>query len=66
MNDLPVHLLLFAVVGIVITGLNAVFADPDDRRALRSLPRRFLWLFGGCGLLAVLILFAEHFFARTS
>ena len=66
MNDLPFHLLLFAIVGFVITGLNAVFADPDDARALRSLPRRFLWFFGGCGILAVLILLAERFLARTS
>lgn len=66
MKDFPVHLLLFAIVGIVITGLNAVFAEPDDARALRSLPRRFLWLFGGCGLLAVLILLAERFLAKTS
>jgi hypothetical protein len=35
-KDLPVHLLLFAIVGIVITGLNAVFAEPDDARALRN------------------------------
>ena len=66
MKDFPVHLLLFAIVGIVIAGLNAVFAEPDDARAVRSLPRRFLWFFGGCGLLAVLILLAERFLARTS
>ena len=47
MKDLPIHLLLFAFVGLVISGLNAVFADPDDASALRSLPRRCLWFFGG-------------------
>lgn len=66
MKDLPTHLLLFAAVGFAITALNAVFAEADDVRALRSLPRRFLWFFGGCGVLAVLMLLAEKFLARTS
>jgi hypothetical protein len=65
MNDLPVHLLLFAFVGLVISALNAVFADADDAAAARSLPRRSLWFFGGCGILAALILLAERFLART-
>ena len=66
MKDLPIHVLLFAVVGFVITSLNAIFAESDDVRALRSLSRRFLWFFGGCGILAALILLAEKFLARTS
>jgi len=66
MKDWPTHLLLFIVVGIVICGLNAVFADPTDASAARSLPRRCLWFFVGSGVLAVLLLLAEHLLARTS
>ncbi len=65
MKDLPVHLLLFAVVGIVITGLNAVFAEAQDASALRSLPKRLLWFFLGCGALAVCMLLAERFLAAA-
>ncbi len=65
MKDLPLHLILFAFVGLVISALNAVFADADDAAAVRSVPRRCLWFFGGCGVLAALILLAERFLART-
>ncbi len=65
MKDLPIHLLLFAVVGLAIVGLNAVFADADDAKALKSLPRRLLWFFAGCGVLAVLMLLVERVFARV-
>ena len=66
MKDLPIHILLFAVVGLAIVTLNAVFAEQDDRSALRSLPRRFAWFFAGCGILAVVMLLLERVFASVS
>jgi len=64
-KDLPVHLLLFAVVGLVITGMNAVFAEAEDAGAVRSLPKRLAWFFLGCAALAACILLAERFLAAA-
>ena len=66
MKDLPLHLLLFSIVVLAIAGLNAVFADLDDARAMKSLPRRFLWFFAGCAALAALLLLVERVLARTT
>jgi type IV secretory pathway VirB2 component (pilin) len=65
-KDLPVHLLLFAVVGIVITGMSAIFGEPEDGHALRSLPKRLLWFFLGCAVFAAVLLLVERYLARTS
>lgn len=65
MKDIGVHLLLFVVVGLAIVVLNAVYAEPDDGRALRSLPRRFLWFAGGCALLAAILIVLEHTLAAV-
>lgn len=66
MKDLPIHLLLFALVGVVITALNAVFAEPEDANALRGLPKRLMWFFVGSGVFAAALLIVEHVLARTS
>jgi len=64
-KDLPIHLVLFAVVGLVISGLSAVFAEPEDGRALKGFPRRYLWFLGGCAVFAAVLLAAEKLLART-
>jgi hypothetical protein len=66
MNDLGVHLLLFTIIALSIVTCGAFFGEPDDGRALRSVPRRFLYFFGGCTLLALVVLVIEHTFARVS
>lgn len=66
MKDLPTHLLLFAIVGSAIVACSLVFSEPDDAKAVKSLPKRLLWFFAGCGILAAIILFVEHAFAGVS
>ena len=65
MNDLPTHILLFAIVGSAIVACSLVFSEAEDRKALKHLPKRLLWFFLGCGTLAAVLLFVEHFFARV-
>ena len=65
MKDLPTHLLLFTIVGLAIVACSLVFSEQDDTKALRSLPRRLLWFFVGCGILAAILLFVEHAFANV-
>lgn len=63
MNDLPIHLVLFVVIGVAIVTMGAFYAEADDRIALRSLPRRLGSFFGGCALLVIVMLICEHTFA---
>lgn len=60
MNDLLIHLALFAAIGAGIVTLAAFYAEPDDAKALRGLPRRFAVFALGCGVLALLLVVAEH------
>lgn len=64
--DLPIHLLLFAVVALAIVMLSSFFSEPEDGPALRALPRRLLYFFVGCGVLAGLMLIAEHTVASVN
>lgn len=64
--DLPIHLLLFSVVALAIVMLSSFFSEPEDGPALRALPRRLLYFFVGCGVLAGLMLIAEHTVASVS
>ncbi len=66
MKDMPTHLLLFAIVGLVIVTMGCMFSETDDRAALRILPRRLLYYFVGCALVAAIMLACEHTFARVS
>jgi len=66
MRDLPFHILLFAVVGVVIVLIGCLFSEADDGAALRALPRRLLYYFAGCTLVAVIMLLCEHTLARVS
>jgi len=65
MNDLGFHLLLFTVSGAVIVAVSALFSEPSDARALRLIPRRLLWFFIGCAIVAAVMLVLEHTFARV-
>lgn len=63
MNDLLVHLVLFLAISLAIVTLGAFYAEPDDAKALRSLPRRLAAFVIGCGILAAVVLVCEHTFA---
>ncbi len=64
--DIGMHLLLFSLVSIGIVLMGAFFAHPEDGAALRGVPKRLLVFFVGCGLLAALMLLAEHTVASVS
>lgn len=59
MNDLGTHLLLFSVVGVAIVALSAFFSEAEDDRALRTIPRRLLFFFVGCTILAAVLIVFE-------
>lgn len=63
MNDLGLHLFLFLLSGTIIVAISCMFTEAADDAALRSFPKRWLSFFGGCTLVAVLMLVAEHTFA---
>lgn len=65
MKDLPIHLALFLLAGAIIVTVSAMFAEPDDARMLRVLPRRLLMFFLGCGAVIAVMLVCEHTFARV-
>ncbi|MAF65516.1 MAG: hypothetical protein CMJ84_07645 [Planctomycetes bacterium] len=65
MKDLPVHLALFALVSSAIALLGAFYTQVEDAPALRSLPRRLLAFFLGCGILGLVLLVMEHTFASV-
>lgn len=60
MNDVLVHLGLFALIGAGIVTLAAFYTEADDAKALRGWPRRFAVFVVGCGILAALLIAAEH------
>jgi hypothetical protein len=65
-NDLAFHLILFAVIGVAIVAASAVYSELDDVKALKTVPRRLLVFFAGCGILTAILLVIEHTFARVS
>lgn len=60
MNDILVHLGLFATIGAGIVALAAFYSEPEDGKALPGLPRRFGFFVLGCAVLALLLVIAEH------
>jgi len=65
MNDLGVHAALLVVIGLAIAGLGSFYAEPDDGKALRALPKRLLLFLVGCGVVAGALLICENTFARV-
>ena len=57
------HVALFLFSGFVIVTIQTLFSEPDDTEARKALPRRLLHFFGGCVLVAVVMLVFEHTFA---
>lgn len=61
--SLFVHLAFFLALSLVIVLMNAFYADAHDRRALASVPRRYLVFVGSCAAIAVGMLLVEMLFA---
>lgn len=57
---LALHVALFLVVAIAIVAMGAFYSEADDRRALRSVPRRLLVFLFGCAVLVAIMLLLEH------
>lgn len=66
MNGLIVHVGLFVVLSFAIVVMGALYAEPDDRKALASVPRRLTVFLVSCALVAGLMLVLEHTFASVS
>jgi len=64
-NDLWVHLLLFAILSAVIVLMSAFFSEPEDGPALRSFPKRLLVYFLGSAFLMGILLLFEHTLASV-
>lgn len=62
MNPLIVHIGLFLLLAVVIVMMSTFYAEPDDAKALRSLPRRYLKFVGACALIVAAMLAAEWLF----
>ena len=60
MNDLGIHILLFAITGFVIVVLSSLFSESDDSAAFKTIPRRLMYFFAGCAGVAAVMLLAEH------
>lgn len=58
-----IHLVLFLVISSAIVLLSALFAEPEDGPALRSVPKRLVVFTLGCSILAGILLVFEHTFA---
>ncbi|MDZ4771800.1 MAG: hypothetical protein SGI72_01560 [Planctomycetota bacterium] len=66
MNDVTVHIALFLAVSAAIVLCGAFYSEPDDQKAFKLLPKRFLWFVGGCLILLAVVLLIEHTVASVS
>ncbi|MFT7678442.1 MAG: hypothetical protein ACI8QC_002435 [Planctomycetota bacterium] len=66
MKDIWFHLGLFLAASTIIVMVSCMFSEADDAKALKSFPRRWTTFIGGCALVAVLMLVAEHTFASIN
>lgn len=66
MKDLGTHIALFLAISVAIVTLGTFYAEADDARALRSLPRRLLSFVVGCTVVVAVMLVCEHTFAAIN
>lgn len=59
---LAVHLAMFALAAAAIVLMGTFYAEPDDARALRALPRRFVTFLIGSAAVVGLMLICEAIF----
>lgn len=60
------HVVLFLAVVVVIVTVHGFFFTTDDGKALGTLPRRLAKFLFWCGIVAGLMLVAEHTVASVS
>ena len=65
MISFPVQVLLFTAISVVIVVMGAFYAERDDGRALRSIPRRLAVFLLSCAAVAVVMLIVEATFASV-
>jgi hypothetical protein len=65
LKDYLLHGGLFLFAGSVIVAISCMFADADDRTAMKAFPRRWLTFFGGCLLVVLIMLIFEHTLASV-
>jgi hypothetical protein len=65
MNGFLVHVLLFLAMSLAIVVMSSFYLEPEDRPALRAVPRRYLLFVVSCAAVAVVMLVLEHFFASV-
>ena len=63
MNDLGIHLILFASMAVAIVTIGVFYSDAEDAPALRHWPKRMLTFCLGCAVLVAVMLICEHTFA---
>ncbi len=66
MSDIWIHVGLFLLVSSIIVAISCMFADSEDKSAVKAFPRRLLGFLGGCLLVVVVMLIFEHTFASVS
>ena len=66
MNGLLVHVGLFVVLSVAIVVMGALYAEPDDQKALASVPRRLGVFLISCAAVACVMLLLEHTFASVA
>ncbi len=65
MTQLLTHTLLFVALSAAIVVMASFYSDPDDAVAFRAMPRRFVVFLVSCGIVAAIMLLAEHLFASV-
>ncbi len=65
MSGFASHVGLFLALSFAIVVMGAFYSEPEDRPALRSIPRRYLVFVLACAAVAAVMLVLEHFFASV-
>lgn len=60
------HVALFCLLSAVIVVMGAFYSERDDRRALRSVPRRLAVFLLSCAAVAIVMLIVESTFASVA
>jgi hypothetical protein len=62
MNGLLLHVVFFLLLAVPVVVMSALYAEPLDGPALRSLPRRYTVFVLACAALAGVMLLLEALF----
>jgi hypothetical protein len=65
LNDLSISIALFLVVAFAIVLMSTLYAQPDDAKALRSVPLRYAKFLLWCGGIVGAMLLVERLFLQV-